>query len=117
MLAKLREVPGGRRIVIFSLTVGIAMFVFELTNGHGLDRSLGTGGGLAFLLMVLLSFAKGLWQGREVDEAGVGGASAKFAPLARVTLRPIRALEQRVFVALEEINARIRDLDERVVAV
>jgi hypothetical protein len=116
--AALRKVPGGRWIVIFAFAVGLAIFGLELAESKDLVHALLTGALAALVLTGLLGFAKGQWQGREVEEVGVpGGGHARLGPLVRKTVRPIRTLEDRLFRALEDVNARIRDLDERLVAV
>jgi hypothetical protein len=114
----LRKVPGGRWIVIFAFAVGLAIFGLELAESKGLVHALFTGALAALVLTGLLGFAKGQWQGREVEEVGIpGGGHARLAPLARKTLRPLRALEERLYLSLGDLNERMRDLETRLVAV
>ncbi len=113
--ATLQRIPGERWIVIVAFAAGLAFFGLELAEHV---RAFFTGALTALVLMGVLGFAKGQWQGREVEEVGVpGGAHARLAPVARRTVRPLRALEGRVFDALSEVNIRLRDLDERLVAI
>jgi len=113
--ATLQRIPGERWIVIVAFAAGLAFFGLELAEHV---RAFFTGALTALVLMGVLGFAKGQWQGREVEEVGVpGGAHARLAPVARRTVRPLRALEGRVFDAFSEVNIRLRDLDERLVAI
>jgi len=99
--ATLQRIPGERWIVIVAFAAGLAFFGLELAEHKGIVRAFFTGALTALVLMGVLGFAKGQWQGREVEEVGVpGGAHARLAPVARRTVRPLRALEGRVFDAL-----------------
>lgn len=68
--ATLQRIPGERWIVIVAFAAGLAFFGLELAEHV---RAFFTGALTALVLMGVLGFAKGQWQGREVEEVGVPG--------------------------------------------
>jgi hypothetical protein len=108
------EAKAGRSIVVGALALGIFFFVQALATNNALFRSFVNGAVAAFAVMVLGGAGRRLWRGDRVEGAQApGGWGLTFA---RATLRPFRALEQRITKQMDVVNDRLFALEEEIAA-
>ncbi len=109
-LRRLSGVPLHKPIVVFALAVGIVFGAVRLLQDASFFSTLTQAGAVAFVLMVVLATARGLWRGDDVEEAEVAGSRLRLGAARKA----VGALERRVDAHTRATDQRLLDLEREV---
>lgn len=107
---RLRGVPLERPIVVLALAVGGVFLAVRLIEGATFFGAFTQAGIVTFVAMVVLTAARTIWRGDDLEEAEAGGLRMRFSAARRA----VGALERRVDAHTRATNQRLLDLEREV---
>lgn len=115
-LRGLRHWPGSRWAVLAGAAVTLSLFAQQLsaTNASFYAAFMkSVGGGL--LVLAVVSVAKQLWHGADVNQLGVpGGPQVGIKETADATEETVETLNRRITSQMDDVNQRLYDLEKSV---
>jgi len=107
---QLMGVAPEKRIVASALSAGIVFLAARLVEGSTFYSAFTQAALVAFLLMVVLTTARSIWRGEELEEAEAGGWRMRFS----VARRAVGAQERRLDAHIRATDERLLDLEREV---